>query len=80
VSRQELSTVCHAGGPSFQWPVQNHTSPQQFALWVLSTGRGLNNTVELTELCQQNVQVTDATGNVIFAQPPPSANQPGSCM
>ena len=47
---------------------------------MTSTGRGLNNTVQLTDICQQDLTITDGAGNAVFQQPPLSSNQPGSCM
>lgn len=78
---RNLTLLSCAGGPSYLWPVtSNGTKPLQFALHVSSTGRGLNNTVQLTDICQQDVTVTDASGATVFQQPPPSNDQAGSCM
>ena len=59
-----------AGGPSITWTAANTTEPQSFAVQVASDARGLNNTVPLSQLCEQNVQVTgDNSNTVLYTQP-----------
>lgn len=59
-----------AGGPSITWTTANTTEPQPFAVQVASDARGLNNTVPLSQLCEQNVQVTGDNSNaVLYTQP-----------
>jgi hypothetical protein len=59
-----------AGGPSITWATANTTQPQSFAVQVASDARGLNNTVLLSQLCEQNVQVTgDNSNKVLYRQP-----------
>jgi hypothetical protein len=60
--------------------VNNNSSPQQFTFWVTSPGRGFNNTVQLSDICQQDIVITDASGKTVFTQPPFSGGQPPSCM
>ena len=59
-----------AGGPSITWTAANTTEPQSFAVQVASDARGLNNTVPLSQLCEQDVQVTgDNSNTVLYTQP-----------
>ena len=59
-----------AGGPSIKWPAANSTQPQSFSLRVSNDARGINNTFQLSQLCQQGVQVVGAnTNQALYTEP-----------
>ena len=69
-----------AGGPSYTWPLAAQDSYSGFQISTRMSSGSATHPYQFSRLCQQDIVVTDATGEALFTQPSFTHGQVASCV